>query len=78
MFIGLLMLSAAPVAQPMPAKGQTPTAKIECRMIQEPGSRIPTKICRLDKEWDLLAKDAQDSVNTSRNKTIGANSPTGN
>jgi hypothetical protein len=36
-------------------------------MVQEPGSRIPTKICRLDKEWELLAKDAQDDLRNSRN-----------
>lgn len=61
--------AAAPAAQPTSASanGQAPTAKVECRMVQEPGSRIPTKICRLDKEWELLAKDAQDDLRNSRN-----------
>ena len=30
------------------------------------GSRIPTKVCRLDKEWELLARDAQDDLRDSR------------
>jgi hypothetical protein len=36
-------------------------------MITEPGSRIPNRVCRLDKEWEALAKDAQDDVASSRN-----------
>ena len=70
MLITALMIAqaatAAPAA-PVQANGPTPTAKVECRMIQETGSRIPTKVCRLDKEWELLAKDAQDDLRTSRN-----------
>jgi hypothetical protein len=68
--------AAAPAAQPTSASanGQAPTAKVECRMVQEPGSRIPTKICRLDKEWDLLAKDVQDDLASSRNgRGVGLN-----
>ena len=59
--IAALMLSqaAAASAGPAPAPAQLPVANAECRMIMEPGSRIPTKVCRLDKEWDLLARDAQ-------------------
>ncbi|HEX6072602.1 MAG TPA: hypothetical protein VFY95_06320 [Sphingomicrobium sp.] len=69
MLVGLLLFAAAPAAQPnpAPATGQAPTAKVECRMVQEPGSRIPTRICRLDKEWEALAKDAQDDLRSSRN-----------
>ena len=69
MLITALMLAqaAAPAAAaPPPAQGQ-PTAKVECRMVQEAGSRIPSKVCRLDKEWELLSKDAQDDMRSSRN-----------
>ena len=45
-------------------------------MIAEAGTRIPTRICRLDKEWELLAKDAQDDMRTSRNKVLGDNANT--
>jgi hypothetical protein len=67
--IAVLMLSqaAAASAGPAPAPAQLPVANVECRMIMEPGSRIPTKVCRLDKEWELLARDAQDDIQGSRN-----------
>ena len=77
MFVVLSLLAVAPIAtaQATPAAAGTPTAKVECRMVQEPGSRIPTKVCRLDKEWDLLAKDAQDDIAGSRNgRGVGQNS----
>ncbi|HET9812671.1 MAG TPA: hypothetical protein VFP57_03305, partial [Sphingomicrobium sp.] len=66
----ILMMAATPTATPAaaPAAGQQATAKVECRMIAEPGSRIPTRICRLDKEWELLAKDAQDDLQRSANQ----------
>ena len=67
MLITALMLAQATTAA-APAQGQAPTAKVECRMIQEVGTRIPTKVCRLDKEWALLAKDAQDDLNRSANQ----------
>jgi hypothetical protein len=69
MLITVLMFAqiTAPAATPVQAKDQTPTAKVECRMVQEAGSRIPTKVCRLDKEWELLSKDAQDDMRSSRN-----------
>jgi hypothetical protein len=77
MFIAALILAqaatAAPATPPAATPGQKPTAKIECRAVMETGSRIPTKVCRLDKEWDLLAKDAQDDMRTSRNKSFGTN-----
>jgi hypothetical protein len=77
MFIAALILAQAATAVPATpsaaAPGQKPTAKVECRMITELGSRIPTRICRLDKEWELLAKDAQDDLRNSRNKSFGMN-----
>jgi len=77
MFIAALILAqaatAVPAMPPAAAPGQKPTAKVECRMITELGSRIPTRICRLDKEWELLAKDAQDDLRNSRNKSFGMN-----
>lgn len=72
----LFVLAAAPTAAATTptAAGQAPTAKVECRMVQEPGSRIPTRICRLDKEWELLAKDTQDDMKSSRNgRGVGLN-----
>ena len=69
--------AAAAASNAIPAVGsttaQTPTAKVECRMIAEAGTRIPARICRLDKEWELLAKDAQEDMRTSRNKNVAPN-----
>jgi hypothetical protein len=77
-FVAALMLAqaAAPApATPARAAGQKPTAKLECRMVMETGSRIPTRVCRLNKEWELLARDAQDDLNSSRNgHGVGMNS----
>jgi hypothetical protein len=79
MLIAMLMLAAAPTAAAAPAAtpaaGKAPTAKVECRMISEPGSRIPNRVCRLDKEWDLLADDAQNDLRSSRNARGIGNNP---
>ena len=70
--LAALVLAQAPATvpgKPVPAsvQSQLPTAKVECRMVMEAGSRIPFRVCRLDKEWELLAKDAQDDIRSSRN-----------
>ena len=80
MILAALVLAQAatvPPSKPAPpsAHGQLPTAKVECRMITEAGSRIPFRVCRLDKEWELLAKDAQDDVRSSRNGRGVADNP---
>jgi len=77
MLVSLFVLAAAPAAaaanSATPA-AQLPTAKVECRMVKEAGSRIATRICRLDKEWELLSKDAQDDWRNSRNsREVGLN-----
>jgi hypothetical protein len=75
--IALTMLAQAAAgapATPPSAKAEIPRAKVECRMIEDTGSRIQTKVCRLDKEWELLAKDTQDDLRNSRNsRTTVAN-----
>lgn len=74
-----LMFAQAAAATPAsaPTAGTTtemaPTAKVECRMVAEAGTRIPSRICRLDKEWELLAKDAQEDMRTSRNRNVAPN-----
>ena len=70
----VLFQASAAVPNAAPAKAQLPTAKVECRMVLEAGSRIPSRICRLDKEWELLAKDAQDNLQSSRDHHSGTQS----
>jgi hypothetical protein len=80
MLLTAMLFAEATAQAAMPTPGtktnQAPTAKVECRMVAEAGTRIPTRICRLDKEWELLAKDAQDDMRTSRNKVLGDNANT--
>ena len=74
LLVGLLLAQVAgtaPAQGASPPKAALPTAKVECRMVMETGSRIPTRICRLDKEWELLAKDAQDDLQNSREHHAG-------
>lgn len=55
---------AAPVAQPAaPA-----VDKVMCRMIQEPNSRIPLRICRKKSEWEQIEREVQESLRSSRNQ----------
>jgi hypothetical protein len=69
MITALLMLAAAPSqVLATPASSTTPTDKVECRMIQEATSRIPNRVCRLSREWELLAQDAQEDLRSSRNQ----------
>ena len=78
MLISALMLAqAATAATPAPAQGRAPTAKVECRLIQEAGSRIPTRVCRLDQDWELLAKDVQDDLNRSANQRVNPGNTAG-
>lgn len=67
MFVALLLLSAA---QPSaaPPEDQKPAPKIECRNIMEPGSRIPSRVCKSHEEWEQLAKETQDDLNSARTR----------
>ena len=70
MITALLLLAAAPAAETPAAaqKGKLPYDRVECRSVQETSSRIPIRVCRLSKEWELLAQDAQDDFRSSRNQ----------
>ena len=79
MLITALMISQATSASAtVPAHCTAPTAKVECRMFQETGSRLSSKVCRLDKEWELLAKDAQEDMNRSVNRRSNPGNGSGN
>jgi hypothetical protein len=76
MVLSLLALAAVQTAQPAPtpAADQKPADKMECRNITEPGSRIPSRVCRLHSEWEQMAKATQDDVNSTRNgRGVGIN-----
>ena len=62
-----LLLMAAQIAPAQAAP--TPTQdKIMCRTIQEPQSRIPSRICRKQSEWQQMERETQDELRSSRNQ----------
>jgi hypothetical protein len=70
MFAMLFLLAADPPAQASapPAAVQKPAVKMECRNIMEPGSRIPSRVCKSPEEWEQLAKETQDDLNSARTR----------
>lgn len=71
----MLLFTVAMLAQAAatPTQATTPPKdEIVCRMIQEPHSRIPKRVCRTETEWAQIAKDAQESMRASWNdRTTG-------
>lgn len=50
--------------------------KVVCRQIWEVYSRIPTRVCRTEAQWEEMAKQNEDDWRSSRNaRTVGCNSP---
>jgi hypothetical protein len=64
MLFTLLLAQAVATA---PAKPASDPNKLVCRSVMEAGSRIPSRICRSQGEWEQMAKDAQDEINRSAN-----------
>jgi hypothetical protein len=67
----LLIAAPAPAATPAPApaakKASQSPDKVVCRTETETYSRIPTRICRTQKERDELAKQTENDLANSRN-----------
>ena len=66
----LLMSMLAMAAQAVPVSQPAAQAedKVVCRMIQEPNSRIPSRVCRKKSEWDQMARQTEDDLRSSRNQ----------
>ena len=64
-----MLVQTVPAAQP--AVAPAAEDKVLCRMIQEPQSRIPSRICRKKSEWAQIEKDTQDALRSSRNQRTG-------
>lgn len=64
----LFALAAGPSAN-APAKQPEVMGdpKVVCRLVTEPGSRIPLRVCRTQGDWDRMAKENQDDWRNSRN-----------
>lgn len=67
MLFTALLLLAAPPSEPAAAKKEavSPDKKV-CRSVQEIYSRIPTRICRTQAEWDADAKQTQIDLENAR------------
>lgn len=67
----LLLLAAAQAVVPPSLAATPPVApenKIECRFDDEVTSRIRTKkVCLRQSEWEVIAKEAQRDIESSRN-----------
>jgi hypothetical protein len=68
------MVLMAAQAAPVPATAaKAAEDKVICRMIQEAYSRIPSRQCRRQSEWDRMERETQDDLRSSRHqRTTGA------
>ena len=66
MLVSVLLL-AAQVAPSQPAAAPAEDKRM-CRIIQEAHSRIGTRVCRKQSEWDQLERDTQEDLRASRNQ----------
>jgi hypothetical protein len=62
-----LLAPQAPAQETTVTSAAAPKDKVVCRSETEVGSRIPTRICRTQAEWDQIYKETQDDLNNSRN-----------
>jgi hypothetical protein len=63
-----LVAQASPNSVPARAPETADGEKVVCRLIQEVHSRIPSRICRTQSEWDNIAKETERDLADSRNK----------
>jgi hypothetical protein len=72
-----LLLAQAGIATPTNNAGpqaQAADDKIVCKLQATwAGTKIPERICRTHAEWEQIYKEAQEDMNSSRNKTLGCN-----
>ena len=74
----LLVIAAAAqaVASPAPAAPAVKEKKV-CQTAEDVSSRIRyQRICKTQREWDAIAKQTQDDLNSSRNdRGVAPNNP---
>lgn len=75
----MLLLSMLLVsAQSLPvSQSATPAEdKVMCRLMQEPSSRIPLRVCRKNSEWEQMEREVQEELRSSRNNRTSGRSGT--
>jgi hypothetical protein len=67
LFSMLLMAAQAAPAAPT-ATTAAAEDRVMCRMIQEAYSRIPSRVCRKQSEWDRAERETQAEMRSSRHQ----------
>lgn len=44
--------------------------KIVCRRVSEAHSRIPVRVCRTELQWEVMARENQEDLRSSRHKRL--------
>ena len=76
MLLLLIAAAAQAVAAPSPAAPAAKEKKV-CQTAEDVSSRIRyQRVCKTQSEWDAIAKQTQDDLNSSRNdRGIAPNNP---
>lgn len=80
---GLVMFLAPVAATPqLAAPAKSPVyvmaveeGKVVCRRVSEAHTRIPTRICRTELQWEEIARENQDALNTQRRNETRSQPP---
>lgn len=78
LLFSMLAMAAQAASAPQPSTRQDAPreTKVMCRMVHEAASRIPIRVCKTVADWELMERETQDSLRSSRNqRTTGG--PTG-
>ena len=67
-----MALMAAQVAPEAVTAAKGAQDKVMCRTVQEAYSRIPSRVCHKQSEWDQMEKEVQDDLRSSRHQRTGA------
>lgn len=81
--LGLLAFLAQAAALPAPAPARASAAKpaplylmdkeegkVVCRRVADTNSRIPFRVCRTELQWEIMARENQEDLRTSRHKRL--------
>lgn len=44
--------------------------KVVCRRVTEAHSRIPVRVCRTELQWEVMARENQEDLRSSRHKRL--------
>jgi hypothetical protein len=71
--VALLLAQGTAAAVNAGPKYEQADDKIVCKLVTETGTKISTRVCRTNADWEQMYKDTQEDLSTSRNKQVGCN-----